>query len=764
MNSTLKVTYNGEVRRTLLKESDGPVAFERLQDIVKNLFAASLKNKPFDICWKDEDDDEVVVSSDNELGAAVYTMTNHLTGYLKFYVREKAAEEGDEVDPSSSDPIGNFAADESIPAVPTTKAVHNVGSVVTCDECGMSPIVGIRYKCAVREDYDLCEKCERSKLQPYPMVKIVNPDQAPQALVYVFADHQAAGAPGPAPTEGPFWQRGMRPGYHSFGGPFGGPPRGPPHHPHGPHGPPHHGHPHGPHHGPHGMFGPPPPFGPPRGPSPHHPMGCGPFPGPPGPPPHEVPTATATPCPQPCGRFQQRCERKAERLQKKLEKVQTRLTQVSQHVTPQVTPWLQAVDNVMTSLMGGNTHSNTRATTATSTPTATAVSTSDSNLTMTAEQEEDDRLLAQALEASLSVFDINTHPTAPVSVPEIVPDNSDVMSRSTANATVSSATASVSTVGGYMNTASPAIASLPKPALRFVKDVTFPNDTSVRPGAHFVKLWRVRNDGAYPWPLGAVLVSAGGDDLLPAGLAPAALQVALPTVLPDQETDVAVELVAPARPGRYTAYFRAQTKDGQNFGHRLWATIVVIDPEEEEQVQVEAGNEADWQHVLCEEEGNSVSSDTSVTTTATTGTAVSTPVVVVVNAQEEALAAAQLLDSMSTTSTATVGTVPVTPVVTPEPVTVAAVAPATPAPVTNAAVAPPVVADPEAVALQSRALLWRRELAILADMGFVETAVVLPLLVAHLQHPVSLQSDKHAVPDVEGLQRVVTALLTTQYQ
>jgi len=139
-------------------------------------------------------------------------MTNHLTGYLKFYVREKAAEEGDEVDPSSSDPIGNFAADESIPAVPTTKAVHNVGSVVTCDECGMSPIVGIRYKCAVREDYDLCEKCERSKLQPYPMVKIVNPDQAPQALVYVFADHQAAGAPGPAPTEGPFWQRGMRQG------------------------------------------------------------------------------------------------------------------------------------------------------------------------------------------------------------------------------------------------------------------------------------------------------------------------------------------------------------------------------------------------------------------------------------------------------------------------------------------------------------------------------------------------------------------------
>jgi len=101
--STLKVTYNGEVRRILLKESDGPVAFESLQHTVKKLFAASLKNKEFDICWKDEDEDEVVVSSDNEVGAAVYAMTNELTGNLKFCIREKVAKRvgGDEI-PSSN--------------------------------------------------------------------------------------------------------------------------------------------------------------------------------------------------------------------------------------------------------------------------------------------------------------------------------------------------------------------------------------------------------------------------------------------------------------------------------------------------------------------------------------------------------------------------------------------------------------------------------------------------------------------------------------
>ena len=47
-------------------------------------------------------------------------------------------------------PAPDMTAEES-------EAVHEN---VACDGCGIAPIVGIRYKCTVRKNYDLCAKCE----------------------------------------------------------------------------------------------------------------------------------------------------------------------------------------------------------------------------------------------------------------------------------------------------------------------------------------------------------------------------------------------------------------------------------------------------------------------------------------------------------------------------------------------------------------------------------------------------------------------------
>ena len=50
-----------------------------------------------------------------------------------------------------------------------------------CDGCDAEPIVGIRYKCTVCEDFDFCEKCEK-KLgikHGHPLLKIRDPKIAP---------------------------------------------------------------------------------------------------------------------------------------------------------------------------------------------------------------------------------------------------------------------------------------------------------------------------------------------------------------------------------------------------------------------------------------------------------------------------------------------------------------------------------------------------------------------------------------------------------
>jgi hypothetical protein len=55
---------------------------------------------------------------------------------------------------------------------PSAPVVH---SNVTCDECHIGPIVGIRYKCTTCYDFDLCEECEASRNHSHPLIKIKTP-------------------------------------------------------------------------------------------------------------------------------------------------------------------------------------------------------------------------------------------------------------------------------------------------------------------------------------------------------------------------------------------------------------------------------------------------------------------------------------------------------------------------------------------------------------------------------------------------------------
>lgn len=113
-----------------------------------------------------------------------------------------------------------------------------------------------------------------------------------------------------------------------------------------------------------------------------------------------------------------------------------------------------------------------------------------------------------------------------------------------------------------------------KPDGRFVCDATIPDGTEIAPGTQFVKIWRLRNSGKVTWGPGTQLVRVGGDEL--GSVSAVTLQLPEGGVQPDQEIEVAVDLVAPAKAGRYVSYWRLMTPFNVKFGHRVWALIQVV--------------------------------------------------------------------------------------------------------------------------------------------------------------------------------------------
>jgi len=114
-----------------------------------------------------------------------------------------------------------------------------------------------------------------------------------------------------------------------------------------------------------------------------------------------------------------------------------------------------------------------------------------------------------------------------------------------------------------------------KPVARFVKDVTFSENSEVEPGATFIKTWRFRNEGDIAWPPGILVkyIGKGGSDQMGAPEI-----VPVPGIVqPNETVDVSVQLTAPTESGRYTGYWRLYDPTiEKKFGPRFWVQVTVL--------------------------------------------------------------------------------------------------------------------------------------------------------------------------------------------
>lgn len=173
---TLKVSFEGEVHRTPFSfpVRPGEYALENLKMVILNIFNA-LKKSNFQITYRDDENDIVTVATQPELDEALSVAIDMGHKVLRFDVirvkknnKLNQSHKKDHVDGGES---------------------HSSASVahlnVACDGCNMNPIIGARFKCSFRQNYDLCERCEAVDSSPYPFLKIKTPEQAPKLLVAV---------------------------------------------------------------------------------------------------------------------------------------------------------------------------------------------------------------------------------------------------------------------------------------------------------------------------------------------------------------------------------------------------------------------------------------------------------------------------------------------------------------------------------------------------------------------------------------------------
>lgn len=170
MQITVKLFFQDEIRRVSIGDENGELTISHLKSTVDAIFPA-LKHGDFRLLWKDEDGDFITISSNSEFLDAVKEMT--ADGLAKFHI--KTAQETTDKLPSSNSTHSPQMEDHRSTAASEREPVHDG---VQCDECGVLPIVGARFKCSVRNDFDLCAACEAKGPQPHPMIKINSPKRS----------------------------------------------------------------------------------------------------------------------------------------------------------------------------------------------------------------------------------------------------------------------------------------------------------------------------------------------------------------------------------------------------------------------------------------------------------------------------------------------------------------------------------------------------------------------------------------------------------
>ena len=105
--------------------------------------------------------------------------------------------------------------------------------------------------------------------------------------------------------------------------------------------------------------------------------------------------------------------------------------------------------------------------------------------------------------------------------------------------------------------------------LRFVSDVSIPDNTQMTPGQTFTKTWKVKNTGSCAWDAGFKFAFVGGEAMNGA-------TYTLPSsVAANADLDISIPMTAPNKTGSLRGNWRMSTAGGTYFGDEVYVLIMV---------------------------------------------------------------------------------------------------------------------------------------------------------------------------------------------
>jgi hypothetical protein len=110
------------------------------------------------------------VRRDFDLCASCYNATEHEHPFIKIR------------DPAQAPRFFILVVLPPLESIDTSLDAFMCHNGVQCNQCGEAPIIGKRFKCLTRRNYDLCEKCFDEDTTGLPMLEIVRPSQAPAQI------------------------------------------------------------------------------------------------------------------------------------------------------------------------------------------------------------------------------------------------------------------------------------------------------------------------------------------------------------------------------------------------------------------------------------------------------------------------------------------------------------------------------------------------------------------------------------------------------